>query len=155
MKKIIIYFMLLFCGSIFAQTATDYLELTRSVLQTEKKAAVIEAMQFTDKEAENFWPLYEEYNAKLYKVQNLRIKVIKDFAENFDTMTDEKADNLWKNFIKFKEDLLDLQENYYGKFKKILPAAKVVRYFQLENKIEMLINANIALEIPLLEEGKK
>jgi hypothetical protein len=155
MNKVALLFLLVMSTNLYAQTANDYLELTRSVLQTEKKAAVIENMQFTDEESEKFWTLYEEYNAELYKVQNQRIKVIKDFGESFDSMTDEKADNIWIDYLKFKEDLLELQEEYYGKFKEILPAAKVVRYFQLENKIEMLIHAKIAAEIPLLEKKSK
>jgi hypothetical protein len=70
-------------------------------------------------------------------------------------MTDEKVDKLWTYFMKFRDDLLDLQEEYFEKFKEILPVVKVVRYFQFENKIEMLINAKIAADIPLIKELTK
>ena len=53
--------------------------------------------------------------------------------------------------MQFKQESVKLQKNYYKKFKKILPTGKAVRYFQLENKIEALIAAELALEIPLIE----
>jgi hypothetical protein len=150
-KYLFVAILLFFGGNIIAQTATDYVGLTRSVLKKEKKVAVMEAMQLTDKEGEVFWPLYEEYNSELYKVQNKRVAVIKEYAKNFKTMTDEEADKLWTDFMKFRDDLLNLQEEYFEKFKEILPAVKVVRYFQFENKIDMRINAKMAVDIPLLK----
>lgn len=156
MKKYLFTAMFLFCGgNIIAQTGTDYVGLTHSVLKKEKKVAVMEAMQLTDIEGKVFWPLYEEYNSELYKVQNKRVAVIKEYAKSFYSMTDEKADKLWVDFMKFRDDLINLQEEYFEKFKEILPAVKVVRYFQFENKTEMLINAKIAADIPLLKESTK
>ena len=156
MKKYLFVAMLLFFGgNIIAQTGTDYVGLTRSVLKKEKKVAVMEAMQLNDKEGEVFWPLYEEYNSELYKAQNKRVAVIKEYAKSFYSMTDEKADKLWTDFMKFRDDLLNLHEEYFEKFKEFLPVVKVVRYFQFENKIDMLINAKIAADLPLIKELTK
>ena len=135
----------------YAQTADDYIEVARDVLKTEKKAAIAEAMMLTDAESGPFWELYNEFNFELSKVQNLRLNAIKDFAENFENMTDEKSDEIWKNVLTYQQQLLKVKKSYYGKFKKILPAGKAARYFQAENKIEALINARLALEIPLIE----
>jgi hypothetical protein len=66
-------------------------------------------------------------------------------------MTDVKADELWTNSMAYETELLKLNKTYYKKFKKILPAGKAALYFQVENKIDALINAQIALEIPLVE----
>ena len=93
----------------------------------------------------------EKFNFELSKVQNLRLNAIKDFAENFENMTDEKSDEIWKNVLTYQQQLLKVKKSYYGKFKKILPVGKADRYFQAENKIEALINARLALEIPLME----
>ena len=137
--------------SINAQTANDYLELTRDVLKVEKKAAVTEAMQLTDAESQPFWNLYNEYQTALYLVQNKRIAIIKDYAENYGSLSDEKADELWIGSMKYKNELLKLKKSYYTKFKKVLSTGKAVRFMQLENKIETLIDAQLALEIPLIE----
>ena len=135
----------------FAQTDGDYVEMMRSVLKTEKKAAVIDAMQLTKEESAPFWELYKEYNDKMYVIQNKRIKAIKDYSDHYENLSDEKADEIWNLVLKFKQESLKLQKSYYKKFKKILPTGKAVRYFQLEGKIESLISAQLALEIPLVE----
>jgi len=134
-----------------AQTDNDFLELTREVLKAEKKAVVTEAMQLSELESQPFWNLYNEYQGALYVVQNKRIAIIKDYANNFDSLSDEKADELWIGSMKYKNELLKLKKSYYAKFKKVLSPGKAVRFMQLENKIETLIDAQLALEIPLVE----
>jgi hypothetical protein len=143
--------LLVFSLSAFSQSDNDYLEIARDVLKTEKKAAIAEVMQLADSESQPFWDLYNEYQGKLYMVQNKRIAIIKDFAENFDNLSDEKADELWIGYSRFEQEALNLKKGYYKKFKKILPAGKAARFFQAENKIETMINAQLALEIPLME----
>lgn len=137
--------------SAYAQTDNDYLEIAREVLKTEKKAVIAEVMQLTDEESKPFWNLYNEYQGNLHLVQNKRIDIIQDYAENFENLTDEKADQLWQGSMTYTQEILKLKKQYYKKFKKILPAGKAARFFQAENKIEAMINANLALEIPLIE----
>jgi len=152
MKKIVIGIIVMFMGSmVVAQTASDYIELTRSVLQTEKKAAIAEVMQLSDEEASAFWPLYNEFNEKLYAVGNKQVAIIMDYANNFENLTDLKADELWSSYMKVKSEYLKIEKQYYKKFKKIMPAGKVAQYFQAENKINTLINAQLAIEIPFME----
>ncbi len=155
MKKLIIGITLVFVTTgIFAQNANDYKEVTRDVIKTEKKAAIAEAMQLTDQESTVFWPLYNEYNEKMYVENSKLINTIKDYANNYDKMTDEKAEELWTEAMKIDSDLLKLKKSYFKKFVKIMSATKAVRYFQAENKIKSLVDAKLALEIPLFEEMK-
>ncbi len=137
--------------SVNAQTDNDYLELTREVLKVEKKAAVTEALQLSETESQPFWNLYNEYQTALYLVQNKRIAIIKDYSENFDSLSDEKADELWMGSLQYRNELLKLKKKYYSKFKKVVSPGKAARFMQLENKIETLIDASLALEIPLIE----
>jgi hypothetical protein len=141
----------LIISPVFAQTIDDYLEVARDVLNAEKKAIVAEAMILADSESGPFWEMYNEYNAELYKVHTKRVNIIKDFAANYESMSDAKADELWTNSMAYQAELLKLNKAYYKKFKKIVPAGKAALYFQLENKIASLINAELALEIPLVE----
>ena len=152
MKKSIVIIALLFTGYIsFAQSANDYLELSRDVIKTEKKAAIADVMQLSDAESAPFWALYNEYDAKMRDVNTQLINLIKDYANNYTSMTDDKANELFLKSLKIKDASNKLEKKYYKKFLKILPATKVVRYFQAENKIKTLINAKLALEIPLFE----
>jgi len=142
---------LFFATSIHAQTENDYLEMSREVLKIEKKAAIADVMQLTEVESQPFWNLYNEYQGKLYTIQNKRIDVIKDFAANYENVSNEKADDLWNNYMGYQTALLKLKKGYYKRFKKILPAGKAARFFQAENKIETLVNAKLALDIPMIE----
>ncbi len=134
-----------------AQTDYDYMELTRGILKVEKKAAIAEVMQLSESETVAFWDLYNEFDAKLYQIQNKRIAIVKDYAKNYDAMTDAKANELWLATIKYKDELLKLRKTYYKKFSKILPATKAVQLMQMDNKIETLIDAQLAIEIPLVQ----
>lgn len=138
----------------WAQTEKDYIELERSVLQTERKAVVADAMMFTDDEATVFWPLYNEYNEKTYIVKTERVNIILDYAKNLESLSDEKADELMKRSLNVQQDLLKLKLSYYKKFKKIISPSKTVRYFQVESKIDAMVSAELALQIPLIETLK-
>jgi hypothetical protein len=152
MKKFTLIVSCIFiCTLTFAQSVDDYIEVAREVLKTEKKAAIAEAMNLTETDSGPFWELYNEFNFELGKVQNMRIEAIKDFAGNYENLTDEKADEIWLKVLSYQQQLLKLKKTYYKKFKKIISAGQAAKYFQIENKIEALINANLAAEIPLIE----
>jgi len=152
MKKLVLSLIAVFAVSfIYAQTVDDYVELVRTQLKADKKVVVAEVLQLQPGEGDLFWPLYDEYNSSMYTIQTKRVKLIKDFAESYENMTAEKADELVLKMLSVKQELLTLDKKYYSKFKKVLPVTKVATYFQLENKIETLVNAKLAVEIPLLQ----
>ncbi len=152
MKKILMFLVTAFVAvSVSAQTGHDYLEVARNVLKTEKKVAIAEVMQLDESQSKAFWDLYNEYDAALYKVENKKIALIYDYAKNYESMTDAKADELMKSSLKVRAELLKLKKKYYSKFKKFLPAGKAALFMQADNKIETLVNAEMALEIPFVE----
>lgn len=152
MKKIILGLsFVFFATAMMAQNTHDYMEVERAALKTEKKALVADAMVLTEAESKVFWPLYNEYNEKQYVINTKVYNTIMDYADNFDNMTDEKALELWNKSMKNVDELSKLKKSYFKKFQKVLPGKKVVRYFQVENKVWALINAQLALEIPLME----
>jgi hypothetical protein len=142
--------MIMMISPAFSQSFDDYMEVVRDILNTEKKAVVAETMTLSETESGPFWALYNEYNAELYKVHTERVNIIKDFAASYESMTDEKADALVNRSLAYKTNILKLNKTYYKKFKKILPAAKAALYFQIESKIDDLVNAELATEIPLV-----
>ena len=153
MKKLLtVLFISALSFSAFAQNVNDYAEVVRSVISTEKKVLITEVMQLSDSESTDFWALYNEYQEKLYKVGTKRVQLIKDFAENFDNMSGDKAKEVMLTANAIDGEYLKLQKSYTKKFLKILPAQKVLRYFQAENKIKLLIDSEISSEIPLLND---
>ncbi len=154
MKKLLFVFAgLIFGTTLFAQNVDDYMEVQRAALKTEKKAIVADAMQLSDQESTVFWPVYNEFNDKMYTLNTKKYYMIKDFADNFDTMTDEKAIELTAEALKIEQEVQNLKKQYFKKFQKVLSGKQVLRYFQVENKIKALIDAQIASEIPLLENN--
>jgi len=152
MKRLLfIAFVALLSVPTWAQSTQDYIEVERGLLHAERKAVVAKAMVLTDEEAKVFWPLYNEYNEQVYKSKTKKVKVIADYADNFDNMTDARADEIMSNNMAADLELLKLKINYYKKFKKILSPSKVARYFQIEAKIDAMINAELAVQIPLIE----
>jgi hypothetical protein len=134
----------------FAEYAPD-IEAARSVLQTERKILIMREMSLTPQEADAFWPLYDEYVVARRQLGDRRLSVITDYAAAYNEMTEEKAEQLLKRSIDYKGDKLKLQKKYVKKFRKILPTIKVVRYFQLESKLDAIIEFDLASQIPLME----
>ncbi len=151
-KTIITLFLSIISMSLYAQADNDYIEVVRSLLKTEKKAVITEVMELTEAESAPFWELYNEYEFELNSVQNIRLNAIKEYAEEYGILTDDKADKIMNEVLDFKTASLKLEKKYYKKFKKILPTAKAAKYFQAENKIQAMVAASIAEEIPMIIE---
>ncbi len=152
MKRLLFFLCLTIMSlNVFSQTDNDYLEMSRDILKTEKKAAIADVMYLTEEESGPFWNLYNEYQNELYLIQNKRIDAIHEFADNFERLTDDKANELWLQSMEYEQEMLKLKKSYYKKFKKILPEGKAARFFQAENKVDSFIDAELAADIPLIE----
>ena len=150
MKKLLLIIVFVLVASIgYAQEA--YIELLRSDVKTKKVAIITEVMQFTNEEANAFWPVYREYEFELTKIGDGRLELIKDYAQNYETMTDEKAKELIQKALKLEGRRTKLKRKYFRKFDKVLPSKTVAKFFQLENQINLLIDLQIASELPLIK----
>lgn len=152
MKKalIILFVVLMIGGSLYSQEA--YLELLRSDLATLKVALVTKAMELTDAQSEVFWPIFRKYDVELATLNDGRIALIKDYAQNFDQMTDAKADDMTKKVFALLEKRLKLQEAYYQQFSEALGSIVAARFMQVERQINALVDLQIASELPLVKK---
>ena len=152
MKKTLtlLFVILIAGGSLYSQE--PYLELLRSDLRTQKVALVTEAMDLTDAQSEVFWPIFRKYDAELASLNDQRIALIKDYAQNFDKMTDAKADELTKKVFSLLGKRLKLQESYYQQFSKALNPVLAARFMQVERQINALVDLQIASELPLIKK---
>jgi hypothetical protein len=133
----------------FAQS--DVIELLRSDLATQKKALLTGAMDMTEQESEIFWPIYNEYSVELRKVGDERIAMIKEYADNYDSMTDEMAKDLTKRALSTQEERIKLYKKYNGKMAKELSPRLAARWLQAEHAINTMIDVQIASELPLMK----
>lgn len=151
MKKLFVVLVILFAANIYAQDVDSFVEMLRSDLKTQKVEIITEVMDFTEEESSAFWPVFREYDLELNKINDKRLALIKDYAANFEKMTDMKAKELMDASLKHREDELKLRKKYFKQFDKILPTIKAARFIQLENQIDLLIDLQIASELPLVE----
>ncbi len=148
--SLLLIIFLYFAGTLLTgQTTTDEIELTRGVIQAEKKMIVAANMQLTEEESRTFWPVYNEYQNELRKVNDKFVKLIEDYAESYLTLTNDEADDLLKEYLDIEKERHELKESYVKKFKKNLSSKLVARYYQVENRLETIINHEIAAGIPL------
>ncbi len=143
--------MLLLAGDGFAADATATIEVVRSIAETERKAIVADNMFFTAEEAEKFWPVYNEYREQNRKVGDKRVKVIRDLATEFETLDDARAEQLLREVLDFQADRVKLRKSYVKKFNKAIPPKKTVRFFQIDNKLDTIIDFALATKIPLVD----
>jgi hypothetical protein len=126
--------------------------LLRQDLGTKKVALITEVMQFTDEEAEVFWPLYREFDFEKAKIGDEKLKLIKDYAAHFENITDEKAVELMNTSFDLQKKRLGLKRDYLKKFGKVIAPARAVKFIQVMNQIEMIIDIQIASQLPLIGE---
>lgn len=134
--------------ALLAQT-DDQMQLTREAAKANKKLIVSDNMNLTEQEAKSFWPVYDEYQKSLGALYERTGKTIKSYADNYDSLTDEKAKSLVDEILTIQEDKLKLQRSYLPKFDKVLPTKKVARYYQIENKLDAIVRFDLARGIPL------
>jgi hypothetical protein len=132
-----------------------YVELLRSDLSAQKRQIVNETMQLDEKQARIFWPIYNEYEADLDKLGNEKLAIIQEYAANFLTMTSEKADELAQRVMALDDQRMALRRKYYDLMKKSLPAIVAVRFFQVENQIQLLVDLQIASNLPIIETAEQ
>ncbi len=131
-----------------AQVLAD-LQLTRAAIGAERQALITRAMDLSVEEMQDFWPLYREYRLEAAALGDRLVALILTYAENYQNLTDEVADQLLTETIRVEQDRARLKAKYLPKFKQVMPARKVARFYQLENKLDLAILAELAQEIPL------
>jgi len=125
----------------------------REMIREGRLEVVRSELPLTEQEATEFWPKYAEYREEVDSIQDRYTDLVAEYVGRYDhaDLTDEYADDLLDRWFDIKRELLDVQEIYMSEFRKILPALKVARLFQLENKINAEIDAKLAVVIPLID----
>jgi hypothetical protein len=131
-------------------TPANNMDLVREKIKADKKLVVAEAMALTETESKAFWPVYDAYQADIAKVNQRTVKLVQDYAANYKAMTNDVAGKLLDEAIAIERDRAALFASYRPKFSAVLPATKVARYYQIENKIRAAINYDLAANIPIM-----
>jgi hypothetical protein len=134
----------------FAQSS-DTMEVLREKVRADKKLIVAVTLDLTDAEAKAFWPVYGAYQSEMITHYDRVSRLLDTYAKAYPAMSDEAAGKLLGEFVAIETDHAALLKRYVARFERVLPARKVARLYQLENKIRALLSYELAREIPLVK----
>jgi len=132
-----------------AQTVKDTLEVTRQSVESQRRILVAGALPLTDAEADAFWPLYDAYEKERRPLDERANKQVADFLARSASMTDAEAKAMIEEALAIEEGKLRLRRTYLGRMAKTVPPRKVVRFFQIDNKLDAAVRADVTKQIPL------
>ena len=130
----------------------DNMQILRDKIKADKKLVVAANMELTESEAKSFWPIYEQYQKDLQKINQRIVKLLESYADDFHkkSLTDDKAKKLIDEAVAIEQAEANLKSAYAPKLGKALPVKKVARYLQIENKIRAVVKYDIAQGVPLV-----
>jgi len=143
-------FLFILSAMVYSQT-TSYIEILKSDINTQRRALITAAMDFSEEEAQKFWPIYKEYEIEYDKLMDKEIEQIKSYAESYENMGEEVAHQIAKQYYAIEKEQLSLSEKYFKKFAKELEIRRAVKLQMVINRIELMINLQKASTIPVLE----
>jgi hypothetical protein len=126
-------------------------DLLRKDIRSQKKQIIAANLQLTDAEATKFWPIYDQYTAELVKINDAKYGVIKEYATNYDTLTDPQALGLARNLLSVDAQVAQLRLKYVPIVSGVLPGKKTALFFQLDRRLVMLIDLQLASQIPMIQ----
>ena len=157
MKKVFALLFVIICTVSFvqAQSPTDEVELLQSLYGMEKKAIVEDFIKLDKTESAAFWIAYEAYEVDRKELGKKRVQMLSDYAENYDTMSDEKMNELVKMGLKQQKDLTKLIGKTYKKINATVGTKQATQFYQIENYLLSVLRTEIFGAIPFIGELEK
>jgi len=130
------------------------IEMLRSDLRSQRKQIVAQNMTLTTDEATKFWPIFDQYRQEAIKPNDTRWALIKDYAANYGTMSEAQAQDYMKRSTEIDQQLLTLRMKYVPIFEKVISAQKTALWYQIDRRIDLLINLQLSSVIPMVNAGQ-
>ena len=130
-------------------------QLLRQNLRQQRKEIVAANMTLTPDQATKFWPVFDQYRKEAIKPNDERWALIKDYATNYNTMTDAQAQDYMKRSTAVEQQLLDLRMKYVPIFEKVISAKQTALFYQIDHRVDLLINLQLSSTIPMVDATTK
>jgi hypothetical protein len=128
------------------------IELMRKDIRSMRKQLIAANLTLTADQATKFWPVYDQYIAELVKVNNTKYQLLKEYFDSYGTLTAEQADSMTKRLLALDVSVAELRQKYQPNFRAVLPAKETATFFQLDRRIAMMIDLQLASQIPLVQQ---
>jgi hypothetical protein len=133
-----------------AQTVKEKLDLTREAVESQRRVLVSGSLRLSDAEAKAFWPLYDDYEKERKPYDERANKLIADFLASAATVTDAQAKAMLDEAFRIDEGRVKVRRSWYDRMAKAIPPRQLARFYQIENKLDSVVRADIAKQIPLV-----
>ena len=127
-------------------------QLLRQDVRSNKKQLVAANLTLTDAEATKFWPVYDQYAAEMTKLGDQKYALLKEYAQNFGSLTDAQAQSLLDRSLAVDSAIAQLRIKYAPIVSKVLPGTKAATFFQIDRRLTGLIDLQISSQIPLVQQ---
>ncbi len=140
-----------FCRAQDQQPSLDsVIAVFRADMNADRAAVITQAMNFSDKDAGAFWPIYRKYEYERSLLDDRRVAVIKQYAEKYSALTDADAKAMAEQMFDCESRIVELKKTYFKKFNKSLPSLTVAKFFQLEHRLDLLVDMKVESSLPPL-----
>ena len=126
------------------------IQLMRQDIRSERKKIVAVNVPLRDTEATRFWPLYDRYIAETIKVNDVRYALIKEYAQNYKSMTDEQADKFIRRWVALDQDNTQLRLKFIPEFENVISHKKTALFFQIDRRVALMIELQLASQVPVV-----
>jgi hypothetical protein len=151
-KRIATFLVLAIAGQAAYAQANDDVQILQSIYGKEKRDVVTLMMNLNDADGAKFWPIYDAYEVERKKLGAERLAIIDEYAKNYSSLTDAKADELMARIFKNDLSVDKLHKSYYAKVKKAISPMKAAQFFQIEVYLQNQIRAAISDSLPFIGE---
>ena len=141
-------------GNVLAQDLSSQIAFTRAQTEADRQTIVAATMGLSEAEGEAFWPMYREYRNDMAKADDRSWKLLIDFADKFEAITDADASSMLDEVLSIEKQKIDIKTKWMKKMRKSIPASTVARFYQIDNKLDTLIRLDVAASVPLLEKAQ-
>jgi hypothetical protein len=132
-------------------TSDDFVDLLRKDIRSQKKQIIAENMGLSDAEAEKFWPVYDQYAAELSKIYDVKLALLKDYAANYSSMTDEQAENYIRKRAEVEHSIMQLRLKYIPAFRKVVSGRETALFYQIDWRLGLAIDVQL-IQVPLINQ---
>ena len=136
-------------AAVAPQTVKETLEVSRQAVESQRRVLVAGALPLTDAEADAFWPLYDAYEKERRPLDERANNLVADFLAGAATLTEAQAKAMVEEALAVEEGRLRVRRTYLGRMAKAIPARKLARFYQIDNKLDSVVRADVARQVPL------
>ena len=138
-------------GTLQPGTSDDDIRLFRKDLRSLKKQIVAANMDLAETEAQEFWPIYDQYTAELTAITDRKYALLKEYATNYESITGDQAETYVKGRAEVEESITKLRLKYFQVFRRVLSGQSTARFFQIDWRLGLIMDLQLMSQIPLIE----